>query len=102
MIAKKVIHVPTVNYLEHRRASLEDVENGTRAALRLAQSLGLQSIALPLLATGVVGFPAKPVARHMLRVMREFEFEALEITICVYWQGGIEDVREVLEQESVA
>lgn len=97
-----MIHVPTVNYLEHRRATLEDIEAGTRAALRLAREMSLKSIAFPMLGTGVVGFPVKPVARGMLRVMREPEFEDLDITICVHWQGGIEDVREVFVPEAAA
>lgn len=102
MIAQKVIHVPPVNYLEQKRATLEDIEAGTRAALRLVRDLSLKSVAFPMLGTGVVGFPVKPVARHMLRAMREPEFEGLDITICVHWQGAIEDVKEVLEQEAAA
>ena len=102
LIAEKVIHVPTVNYLEHHRATLEEVADGTRAALRLAKEMGIRSIAFPMLATGVVGFPPKPVARQMLRVMREPEFDMLDITLCVHWQGGIDDVREVFEQEAAA
>jgi O-acetyl-ADP-ribose deacetylase (regulator of RNase III) len=102
LIAKHVIHVPTVNYLAHKRASLEEVEQGTRSALQLAKTMGIRSIAFPLLATGIVGFPVKPVARHMLRALREPEFADLDITLCVFWQGGIDDVRGVFGEEGAA
>lgn len=83
--ARHVIHVPTVDYTRGRRASLEDVAQGTKAAIELARSLGAKTIAFPLLGAGIVGLNAADVVRTMRTAMTNSE--DMRIIICVHWQG---------------
>ena len=46
--------------------SERDIRAATRSALRLADRLGLRSVALPALGTGVGGFPLERAAAAML------------------------------------
>jgi O-acetyl-ADP-ribose deacetylase (regulator of RNase III) len=80
--ARHVIHVPTIDYRSGRRASLGDIEAGTRAALVLARELGARSIAFPLLGAGIVGLPRRQVAEAMLRALRDAG--DLEVVVCAY------------------
>jgi O-acetyl-ADP-ribose deacetylase (regulator of RNase III) len=80
--ARHVIHVPTIDYRSGRRATLADIEAGTRAALALAGELGARSIAFPLLGAGIVGLPRRQVAEAMVGVLREAQ--ELDIVVCAY------------------
>jgi len=88
--ARYVIHVPTIDYAHGKRASLDDIYRGTRAALELCRKLGLKSAAFPLLGAGIVGVPAREVAEAMARAMSEFP--DIESTLCAY---SAADVRAV-------
>ena len=80
--ARHVIHVPTIDYTTGRRASLDDIYDGTKAALELGKGLGLRSFACPLLGAGIVGLPRRQVAEAMFRAIREHP--ELDITVCAY------------------
>ena len=80
--ARYVIHVPTIDYRNGRRAGLDDIYRGTRAALALCRRLGLRSAAFPLLGAGIVGVPAREVALAMARTIDEFP--DIESTVCAY------------------
>ncbi len=88
--ARYVIHVPTVDYAHGRRASIDEIDSGTRAALELCRELGLKSAAFPLLGAGIVGVPASQVAEAMARAMQQFP--DIESTLCAY---SAADVRAV-------
>ena len=88
--ARYVIHVPTVDYAHGRRAGIDDIYQGTRAALELCRELGLKSAAFPLLGAGIVGVPASQVAEAMARAINEFP--DIETTLCAY---SAADVRAV-------
>jgi O-acetyl-ADP-ribose deacetylase (regulator of RNase III) len=88
--ARYVIHVPTIDYAHGRRAGVDDIYRGTRAALELCRKLGLKSAAFPLLGAGIVGVPAREVAEAMARAMAEFP--DIESTLCAY---SAADVRAV-------
>lgn len=92
--AKHIIHVPTVDYTTNRRASLEQIDAGTRAALRIAEGLGQTSIAFPLLGAGVVGLKASDVATAMTRAMAGCELRSI---LCVHYQAGWDAVQAVVE-----
>lgn len=81
--AKHVVHVPTMD-LEPwgRTATLNEVGEGARSALRLCQELGGTSIAFPLLGAGIAGLPRREVARAMAQVFAEFP--ELEVYLCTY------------------
>ena len=98
LAARHIIHVPTIAYQPRRRASLQDIERGTRAALDLARDLGAKSIAFPLLGTGLVGLNTDQVAQTMTRVMADFE--ELDIVLCVHWQGDWRIVASLLPGKS--
>jgi O-acetyl-ADP-ribose deacetylase len=62
--AKHVIHAAVMGQDLETSATL--IETATRNALRLAESRGLASIALPAFGTGVGGFPVVECARIMI------------------------------------
>jgi O-acetyl-ADP-ribose deacetylase len=67
--AKHVIHAAVMGQDLVTSASL--IETATRNALRLADSRGLKSIALPAFGTGVGGFPVTECARVMITAVLE-------------------------------
>ena len=67
--AKHVIHAAVMGQDLATSAAL--IEAATRNALRLAESHGLASIALPAFGTGVGGFPIQDCARIMIDAVRE-------------------------------
>ena len=97
--AKYIIHVPTVNY-PLQRASLAQIEEGVRSALRLAESLRIKKIAFPLLGTGIAGLQVRPVVLVMLAVFAEFA--DLDITLAVHWQDDIMLVRQLAERAGLS
>ncbi len=80
--ARYVIHVPTIDYAHGRRASVDDIYEGTRSALALCRELGLKSAAFPLLGAGIVGVPSREVAQAMARAIDEFP--DIEATLCAF------------------
>jgi O-acetyl-ADP-ribose deacetylase len=88
--ARYVIHVPTVDYAHGRRATIDQISEGARAALELCRELGLKSAAFPLLGAGIVGVPASEVAQAMARAIDEFP--DVDSTLCAY---SAADVRAV-------
>ncbi len=62
--ARYVIHAVTMG--QDLMTSERDIRAATRSALRLADRLGLRSVALPALGTGVGGFPLERAAAAML------------------------------------
>ena len=63
--ARHVIHAAVMGQDLQTSAAL--IETATRNALRLAESRGLASIALPAFGTGVGGFPVAECARIMIQ-----------------------------------
>ena len=63
--ARHVIHAAVMGQDLETSAAL--IETATRNALRLAESRGLASIALPAFGTGVGGFPVAECARIMIQ-----------------------------------
>ncbi|MBI4504318.1 MAG: macro domain-containing protein [Chloroflexi bacterium] len=67
--ARHVIHAVTMG--QDLQTSAETIRQATRSALRRAAELGLRSIALPALGTGVGGFPLGTCAKLMVEATRE-------------------------------
>ncbi|MEM1658708.1 MAG: macro domain-containing protein [Candidatus Jordarchaeales archaeon] len=66
--AKYVIHAPTME--EPAMATTpEKVEMAMEAALRCAEELGVKTLAVPALGTGVGGVPRDEAARRMVQVL---------------------------------
>ena len=72
--ARYVIHAPTMP-LPAMSTDLESVEKATSAALRVARNLGLSSIAVPGMGTGVGGIPVNDAAQIMVRAIRRHLLE---------------------------
>ena len=89
--ARYVIHVPTIDYRGGRRAGLDDIYRGTKAALEMCRQLGLKSAAFPLLGAGIVGVPPREVAEAMARAIAEFP--DVECTICAFSAADREAVK---------
>jgi O-acetyl-ADP-ribose deacetylase (regulator of RNase III) len=68
--AKHVIHAAVMG--QDLKTSATLIEAATRNALRLADSRGLVSIALPAFGTGVGGFPVVECARIMIQAVRQY------------------------------
>ena len=74
LAARYVIHAPTMP-LPAMSTDLESVEKATSAALRVAKNLGLSSIAVPGMGTGVGGVPVNDAAQTMVRAIRNHLLE---------------------------
>jgi len=95
--ARYVIHAPTMER-PAMRIPLENAVKATRAALRKAVELGVESVALPAMGAGVGGLGVREVARAMARVARD---EGPRLVVLVaYGEGAyremVEGVREAL------
>jgi O-acetyl-ADP-ribose deacetylase (regulator of RNase III) len=55
-----------------RAAEDEQLAAAVQGSLRVADELGLQSLALPAISTGIFGFPVKRAAQIMLDSIREY------------------------------
>ena len=62
---RHVIHAVTMG--QDLSTSERDIRTATRSALRVAESLGVRSVAFPALGTGVGGFPLDRAAAAMLQ-----------------------------------
>jgi len=69
---KYVIHAPTMKR-PAMRTSVENVRLATQAALRLAKEMGLSSIAIPGMGTGVGGVAHQKAAETIVKIAKEFE-----------------------------
>jgi len=68
--AKYVIHAPTMERPAQRIGS-ENVYLATRAALEKAVEIGISTIAIPGMGTGVGGVPYRVAAKEMIRALKE-------------------------------
>ncbi len=63
----------------------ESIRNSTRRALELARGLGVQSIAFPVLGSGVGGFPFTEAARIMVEEVKRFTEATEEVETVVFY-----------------
>jgi O-acetyl-ADP-ribose deacetylase (regulator of RNase III) len=73
--AKHVIHAAVMG--QDLQTNGELVGKATRSALEVADSLGVESLALPAFGTGVGGFPIDEAARIMVAEAKAFEPKSL-------------------------
>ncbi|MGB9718070.1 MAG: macro domain-containing protein [Thermoproteota archaeon] len=82
--AKYVIH--TVGPRMGEGDEEEKLRSATLNSLKLAEQLGLSSIAFPAISTGVFGYPKDKCAQVMLRTVREYVYSGgkiREIILCL-------------------
>ncbi|MHA2621551.1 MAG: macro domain-containing protein [bacterium JZ-2024 1] len=93
-----VIHAPTIEE-PGMEASSESVEQATRAALRLADTIGLESIAFPGMGTGVGGLDYETAARAMIRAISAFSGEHLHRVVLIARDEALADAwRDALRE----
>lgn len=97
--ARYVIHAAAMGDQPASRAS---IAGSTRHSLQLADDRGVRTIAFPILASGVAGFPIAEAARIMIDTIRSYIAQGAtrieEITLYGYAAADAETVRNVLEE----
>jgi len=77
--AKKVIHVPTIDYVNNKKITYEELEEVLEKVFKYSQKNNFYRIATTLLGTGVVGLE-KAKVREIIKNLSE-KFPNLEIII---------------------
>jgi len=77
--AKKIIHIPTIDYKNNKKITYHQLEEVWQKVLEYCKENNLKTIATPLLGTGVVGLDKEKV-KEILKKIGE-KFEDLEIII---------------------
>ena len=77
--AKKVIHVPTIDYVNNKKITYEELEKALEKVFKYCQENNFYRIATPLLGTGVVGLEKEKVI-EIIKILSE-KFPNLEIII---------------------
>jgi O-acetyl-ADP-ribose deacetylase (regulator of RNase III) len=77
--AKKVIHIPTIDYVNKKKITYEELEKVLENVFKYSQENNFYKIATPLLGTGVVVLEKEKV-REIIKNLSE-EFPELEIII---------------------
>ena len=78
---RAIIHVAGINMLW--RASRRSITDSVRNAVRLAESMGLKTLAFPLIGAGSGGYKAAEAEQIMLQTLREIE-SPVAVTIVRY------------------
>ena len=89
--AKFIIHTVGPVWVDGNHGEFETLRSCYRKSLRLAEQLGCESVAFPLIATGVYGFPKDRALETALSVIREYlEDSDLMVTLVVFGRGAYE------------
>lgn len=103
LAARYVIHAAAMG---DEPASRDSIARSTRHSLQLADQNGVKTIAFPILASGVAGFPLEEAARIMVATIREYlaseETQIEEVTLYGYSAADAETVRSVVSEEAHA
>jgi len=77
--AKKIIHIPTIDYVNKKKITYEELEKVLEKVFKYCQENNFYKIATPLLGTGVVGLEKEKV-KEIIKNLSE-KFPDLEIII---------------------
>ncbi len=90
--AKYVIHAAVMG--QDLRTDETKIRNATRNSLKLAEKLGLESVAFPALGTGVGGFPLELCAQVMLEEALTFP-GSLKVMFVLYSEESYNVFKEI-------
>ncbi len=83
--AKYIIHTVGPSWRDGKHGEREAVRSCYENSLRKAQELGCESVAFPLIATGVYGFPKAEALQIAVNVFSEFLFQSdMQIILVVF------------------
>ena len=71
--AKKVIHIPTIDYKNSKKITYSQLEEVLIRVFNWCRENNIKSISLPLLGTGVVGLEKEKVKEIIKKAARNFE-----------------------------
>ncbi len=77
--AKKVIHIPTIDYVSNKKINYKELEEVLEKVFKYCQENNFYKIATPLLGTGVVGLEKEKV-KEIIKNLSE-KYPELEIII---------------------
>jgi len=84
---KYIIHTVGPIYYSNPHPS-ETLENCYKNCLRIADGLGLESIAFPSISTGVYGYPVEEASEIAIKTICSFKPKNLKIAyMCIYFDG---------------
>lgn len=87
--AKYIIHTVGPAWIDGEHGEFEILRSCYRKSLLLADQLGCESIAFPLIATGVYGFPKDKALEIALNVIKEhLEDSELNVTLVVFGRNS--------------
>ncbi len=87
--ARYIIHTVGPAWVDGAHGEFEILRSCYRKSLLLADQLGCESIAFPLIATGVYGFPKDRALETALDVIRtHLESSELDVTLVVFGSGS--------------
>lgn len=93
--AKYVIHAAAMG--QDLQTDAAKIRAATSSALRVAEELGVRSVAFPALGTGVGGFSIAECARLMLDVVRQHQGERVKsVTFVLFDQNAYQQFSEQL------
>jgi O-acetyl-ADP-ribose deacetylase (regulator of RNase III) len=98
-----VIHAVSLD--QHRRTSAEIIDRAVRSAFRRARELGVETLAIPALGTGVGGFPLAEAARITVAAVRDEAARApaiREVTFALRGAAPYEAFRAALAAPAAA
>ena len=89
--AKYIIHTSGPVWMDGNHGEYDILRSCYRKSLLLADQLGCESIAFPLIATGIYGFPKDKALEIALAVIKEhLENSDLDVTLVVFSRGAYE------------
>jgi O-acetyl-ADP-ribose deacetylase (regulator of RNase III) len=97
---KYIIHAVGPIYRGGDKGEAQRLESAVTAALKVADQLGLKSISLPSISTGIFGYPLESAIRLIVKAINDFllqENGLEEVRLCEYSQGKAEEIKNMIE-----
>lgn len=98
--ARYVIHAASMG-LGGRKATAQTIQSSVAHSLKLAETHGVQSIALPAVGMGVGGFPLEQGARLMMQTLKahiEAGSNLKQVRFCLFGQEATQAFERALQE----